>query len=122
MHARRRGSHGYSLTVPSSHVTRSTRVAGTISQSVARWKTSLTRSMIRTWRRSTASERSKCAPDAFSRSRLPRGAQPVCVTNFPPWRIAIFDSEVLTLEAIEADGRVILLRPDDAAELGSLVG
>jgi len=42
--------------------------------------------------------------------------------ELPAWRIAIFDSEVLTLEAIEADGRVILLRPDDAAELGSLVG
>jgi tRNA-binding protein len=46
----------------------------------------------------------------------------VCVTNFPPRRIATFESEVLTLGAIEADGRVILLRPDDDAELGSLIG
>jgi tRNA-binding protein len=43
----------------------------------------------------------------------------VCVTNFPPRRIATFDSEVLTLGAINADGRVVLLRPDDDAELGS---
>ena len=43
----------------------------------------------------------------------------VCVTNFPPRRIATFDSEVLTLGAINADGRVVLLRPDNDAELGS---
>ena len=45
----------------------------------------------------------------------------VCVTNFPPRRIATFDSEVLTLGAVEADGRVVLLRPDQDAELGSPV-
>ena len=45
----------------------------------------------------------------------------VCVTNFPPRRIATFDSEVLTLGAVEADGRVILLTPGADAELGSLV-
>jgi tRNA-binding protein len=43
----------------------------------------------------------------------------VCVTNFPPRRIATFDSEVLTLGAISEDGRVVLLRPDENAELGS---
>ncbi len=43
----------------------------------------------------------------------------VCVTNFPPRRIATFDSEVLTLGAVEADGRVSLLQPDEDAELGS---
>ena len=46
----------------------------------------------------------------------------VCVTNFPPRRIATFESEVLTLGAIEEDGRVVLLRPDDHAELGSRIG
>jgi len=46
----------------------------------------------------------------------------VCVTNLPPRRVATFDSEVLTLGAIDADGRVILLRPDDDAELGSPIG
>jgi tRNA-binding protein len=45
----------------------------------------------------------------------------VCVTNFPPRRIATFDSEVLTLGAVEADGRVILLQPDEDAELGSII-
>ena len=43
----------------------------------------------------------------------------VCVTNFPPRRIATFDSEVLTLGAVEKDGKVVLLKPDDDAELGS---
>ena len=50
-----------------------------------------------------------------------QGRLVVCVTNFPPRRIATFDSEVLTLGALEADGRVILLKPDDDAELGSLI-
>jgi tRNA-binding protein len=43
----------------------------------------------------------------------------VCVTNFPPRRIATFDSEVLTLGAMQRDGRVVLLAPDAGAELGS---
>ena len=43
----------------------------------------------------------------------------VCVTNFPPRRIATFESEVLTLGATQADGRVVLLEPDADAELGS---
>ena len=43
----------------------------------------------------------------------------VCVTNFPPRRIATFDSEVLTLGAVEQDGKVVLLMPDADAELGS---
>jgi tRNA-binding protein len=43
----------------------------------------------------------------------------VCVTNFPPRRIATFDSEVLTLGAMQQDGRVVLLEPDADAELGS---
>ena len=45
----------------------------------------------------------------------------VCVTNFPPRRISTFDSEVLTLGAIEKDGKVVLLKPDDEAELGSQI-
>lgn len=43
----------------------------------------------------------------------------VCVANFPPRRIATFDSEVLVLGAVESDGRVVLLQPDRDAELGS---
>jgi len=46
----------------------------------------------------------------------------VCVTNFPPRRIATFDSEVLTLGAIQPDGRVVLLVPDADADLGSPIG
>lgn len=45
----------------------------------------------------------------------------VCVTNFPSRRIATFDSQVLTLGAVEQDGRVVLLRPDADAELGSQI-
>jgi len=46
----------------------------------------------------------------------------VCVTNFPPRRIATFESEVLTLGAMQDDGRVVLLEPDRDAELGSPIG
>jgi tRNA-binding protein len=49
------------------------------------------------------------------------GRQVVCVFNFPPRRIAGFDSEVLVLAATEADGALRLLAPDPAAELGSYV-
>jgi tRNA-binding protein len=49
------------------------------------------------------------------------GRQVVCVFNFPPRRIAGFDSEVLVLGATEADGTLRLLAPDPAAELGSYV-
>lgn len=47
------------------------------------------------------------------------GRQIVAVVNFPPKRIAGFDSEVLVLGAITPEGRVILLHPDSAAPLGS---
>ena len=46
--ARRRGSQGYSATAPSSHVIWKIFLLGTISQLAGRWKTSATRSMIRT--------------------------------------------------------------------------
>ena len=49
------------------------------------------------------------------------GRQVVCVLNFPPRRIAGFDSEVLVLAATEADGALRLLAADPAAELGSYV-
>lgn len=38
----------------------------------------------------------------------------VCVCNFPPRNIAGFMSEILILGAADADGRVILLKPDKA--------
>ncbi len=45
----------------------------------------------------------------------------IAVVNLPVRRVAGFPSEVLVLGAIQPDGRVILLQPDDAAELGSPV-
>lgn len=46
----------------------------------------------------------------------------VCVTNFPPRRIATFDSEVLTLGAVDGMKRVTLLQPDADCELGARIG
>ena len=45
----------------------------------------------------------------------------VAVVNFPPKRIAGFPSEVLVLGAMDAQKGVVLLRPDDDAELGSRI-
>ncbi len=50
-----------------------------------------------------------------------RGRQVVCVFNFPPRRIAGFDSEVLVLAATAADGTLRLLSPGPDAELGSFI-
>jgi tRNA-binding protein len=43
----------------------------------------------------------------------------VAVVNFPPKQVGKFKSEVLVLGAINADDTVILLKPDEAAELGA---
>lgn len=45
----------------------------------------------------------------------------VAVVNFPPKQIANFLSEVLVLGAVQDDGRVILLRPDEEGELGARI-
>lgn len=47
------------------------------------------------------------------------GRQVVAIVNFPPRRIAGFDSEVLVLGAVPQKGDVILLRPDDYVENGT---
>ena len=43
----------------------------------------------------------------------------VAVVNFPPKQIGPFKSEVLVLGAINADESVILVSPDESAELGA---
>lgn len=50
------------------------------------------------------------------------GRQVVAVVNFPPRRIAGFNSEVLVLGAMGDDGQVFLLRPDPDAEVGQRIG
>lgn len=50
-----------------------------------------------------------------------RGRAVVAVTNFPPRQVGPFLSEVLCLGAVESDGRVILLRPDEEGELGARI-
>ena len=49
------------------------------------------------------------------------GRRVVTVMNFPPRQIGKFMSEVLVLGAVESNGRVVLLKPDEAAELGSRI-
>jgi tRNA-binding protein len=46
----------------------------------------------------------------------------VCVVNFEPKRIAGFKSEVLVLGALDPEKGVVLLRPDEDAEVGSPIG
>ncbi|MBI0435748.1 tRNA-binding protein [Roseomonas sp. KE0001] len=46
------------------------------------------------------------------------GRQVLCVVNFPPRRIAGFESQVLTLGLPDTEGAVVLLRPDIAVPNG----
>lgn len=46
------------------------------------------------------------------------GRQVIAVVNFPPRQIADFMSEVLVLGVPDADGQVVLLRPDQDVPLG----
>lgn len=43
----------------------------------------------------------------------------VAVVNFPPRKVAGFPSEVLVLGAMDPQRGVVLLQPDEEAELGS---
>lgn len=46
----------------------------------------------------------------------------VAVVNFPPRQIGPFMSEVLVLGALDPELGVVLLRPDQDAQLGSRIG
>lgn len=58
--------------------------------------------------------------DLYSPEDL-RGELVIAVVNFPPKRIASFLSEILILGVTDDKGRVILLKPDMDAPLGSRV-
>ena len=49
------------------------------------------------------------------------GRQVVAVVNFPPRRIAGFESEVLVIGGVPEKGDVILLRPDEHVPNGTLI-
>jgi tRNA-binding protein len=49
------------------------------------------------------------------------GRQVVAVVNFPPKQIANFKSEALVLGVVTKQGDVILLKPDEPAELGDRI-
>ena len=68
------------------------------------------------------SRRSSAAVRPWYTKEQLAGRLVVCVTNLPPRRIATFDSEVLTLGAIDTAKRVTLLEPDADCELGSRIG
>ena len=57
----------------------------------------------------------------YSKEQL-LGRTVVAVVNFPPRRIAGFESEVLVLGAVDDEKGVVLLRPDDDVALGDRIG
>ena len=65
-------------------------------------------------------KRSSAQITHYSREDL-EGRQVVAVVNFPPRQIGPFMSEVLVLGALDPEKGVVLLKPDDEAELGSRI-
>jgi tRNA-binding protein len=57
----------------------------------------------------------------YTREEL-EGRLVIGVVNFPPRRIATFESEVLVLGAIDPEKGVVLLRPDEDVEPGDRIG
>lgn len=66
-------------------------------------------------------KRSSAQITHYSREEL-EGRLVIGVVNFPPRRIATFDSEVLVMGAIDPEKGVVLLRPDEDVELGDRIG
>lgn len=66
-------------------------------------------------------KRSSAQVTHYSRDQL-EGRLVIGVVNFPPRRIATFDSEVLVLGAIDAEKGVVLLRPDEDVQPGDRIG
>ncbi|MBN2981261.1 chaperone CsaA [Cohnella algarum] len=64
-------------------------------------------------KRSSAQITARYTPEAMI------GKQVVAVVNFPPRRIAGFESEVLVLGGVPEKGDVILLRPDQPVPNGT---
>ncbi|MDQ3553692.1 MAG: tRNA-binding protein [Chloroflexota bacterium] len=61
-------------------------------------------------------------PPTYPDPNVLDGRLVVCVVNFPPRRIAGFESQVLVLGALPADGRIPLLSVDDGAQPGDAIG
>jgi tRNA-binding protein len=57
----------------------------------------------------------------YAREEL-EGTLVVGVVNFPPRRVATFESEVLVLGALDDEQGVVLLRPDRACVPGDRIG
>ncbi|THF78033.1 chaperone CsaA [Cohnella fermenti] len=49
------------------------------------------------------------------------GSQVVAIVNFPPRRIAGYESEVLVLGGVPGEGDVVLLRPDEPVDNGTKI-
>jgi tRNA-binding protein len=58
--------------------------------------------------------------DFYSKEEL-LGRQVIAVVNFPPRKIAHFESQILIL-GIYADGGVVLLQPERKVEKGAKIG
>ncbi len=66
-------------------------------------------------------KRSSAQITHYSREEL-EGRLVIGVVNFPPRRIATFDSQVLVMGAIDPEKGVVLLRPDEDVEPGDRIG
>jgi tRNA-binding protein len=66
-------------------------------------------------------KRSSAQITTYSREEL-LGTLVVAVVNFPPRQIGPFMSQVLVLGAYDDELGIVLLRPDQDAEIGSRIG